>query len=96
MPKLVRLATVEKILRQLGYSEAAEKFARPALVRPPKDFKLQGRDIRRIEREIAAGKTMQIRRWGERKLAFREVEGIKRRFQHPEILRKAMKAKGLA
>lgn len=91
--RLMRMSTVEKLLRSLGHGEAADSIAQKA--RRERDFKLQGKDIRRIERGVAAGKTLQIRRFGERKLAFKEVE-VKRGFQHPHILKAAMRAKALA
>ena len=93
MPKLMRLSSVEKLLRRLGHTEAAEAINKKS--GRSKDFKLQGRDIRRIEREMASGKTLQIRRYGERKLAFKEV-AVKRGFQHAHILKAAMQAKALA
>lgn len=94
MPKLMRLKTVEKLLRSLGHADAADRFLEKAAPKAKlsRDFKLRGEDARQIERRIASGEVLMIRRWGKNKLAFRAVD-FKYNFQRPEVLERARRAR---
>lgn len=90
MPKMMRLGTVERMLRRMGYVDAAEKLSGKL----GREFKLHQKVITEVERRMSLGETVAIRKGGKgrHKVMFLNTEGFKPyNFQRPEILRKALK-----
>lgn len=93
MPKLVRVKTVEKLLRSLGHGTLADSLVR-SVAMPLQDFKLKPRALRKIEERLANKEIVAVRRCkGSLGVMFLSTEGMKPfNFQRPEVQARAQLA----
>ena len=92
MPKMMRLGTVEKLLRRMGYADAAEELSGKL----GREFKLHQTVVTEVERRMSLGETVALRKGGKgrHKVMFLNTEGFKPyNFQNPAIQRKAVRAR---
>lgn len=92
MPKMMRLGTVEKLLRRMGYADAAEKLSGKI----GREFKLHRKVVMEVERRMSLGETVALRKGGKgrHKVMFLNTDGFKPyAFQNPVIQRRAQRAR---